>query len=274
MKDDVHRHVQRYGWDQAASHYETCWTNPLRSAFDALLNQANLSSGQTVLDVACGTGLVTFPAANAVSPGGEVVAIDLSGGMIDRARATAKARDIRNVTFSRMDAEALDLPAGAFDVALCSLGLMYVAHPARAIRELHRVLAPEGRAVASVWGRRTNCGWADVFPIVDRRVETDVCPRFFHLGGENVLETAFRSAGFSSVSTKRIRTRLLFPSMKTACDAVFEGGPVALAWDRFDSSTREAARSEYQESISPYQNGDGVAIPGEFVITSGRKPAS
>lgn len=272
MKADFQRRVQRYGWDNAAVYYDAAWQQPLAPAQDRLLDSAALEPGERVLDVACGTGLVTFPAAEAVEPGGAVVATDLSDGMIERARQIADARGTHNVTFARMDAEALALPDGAFDVVLCALGLMYVPDPTRALREMHRVLAPGGRAVAAVWGARRNCGWADVFPIVNRRVQSDVCPLFFRLGTGAALEATFREAGFASITSDRFRTALPFESDEDACEAVFEGGPVALAWRRFDDEKREAARAEYLDAVAPHRNGDGYAIPGEFVVTSGVKP--
>jgi len=271
MKDDFQRRVQRYGWDRAAGDYDSGWQRPLKPAQDELLARAALQPGHNVLDVACGTGLVTFPAADAVAPGGRVVATDLSAGMIGRARTVAQERGPRNVSFARMNAEALDLPDGTFDVALCSLGLMYVPDPERALREMHRVLAPGGRAVAVVWGARTKCGWAEVFPIVDRRVQSDVCPLFFRLGAGGALDAAFRAAGFASPTSDRFRVVLPFDSGADACKAVFEGGPAALAWRTFDDEQREAARAEYLDAIASYRTGRGYAVPGEFVVTRGSK---
>jgi len=271
MNVDLQRRVQRYGWDRAAGHYDASWDRPLEPAQHILLDRASLCPGERVVDVACGTGLVTLSAADAVAPGGEVVATDLSSGMIERARTRANDRGIRNVEFERRDAAALGQPDGSFDAGLCSLGLMYVPDPKRALAEMHRVLAPGGRAVASVWGARQNCGWAAVFPIVDRRVESDVCPLFFRLGTDTALESAFRDSGFPRVATHRVRTRLPFASAEKACEAVFEGGPVAMAWRTFDEETRQNARAEYLDAIAPYRTGNGYAIPGEFVIAWGWK---
>jgi len=272
MKNQLQRRVQRYGWDHAAEFYQRCWKRPLQPAQETLLDAAELSPGQRVLDVACGSGMVTFPAATAVDPGGRVVGTDLSGGMIAQARMHADEREIRNVSFKRMDAEALSLPRECVDVALCALGLMYVPDPVQALREMHRVLVPGGHAVAAVWGARKNCGWADVFPIVDRRVESDVCPLFFQLGTGNALQSAFRSAGFRAVTATRFRTGLPFSSREEACGAVFEGGPVALAWRSFDDDTRSAARADYLDAIAEYRTQDGYVIPGEFVVVGGETP--
>ena len=101
------------------------------------------------------------------------------------------------VRFERRDAEALGTDEARFDAALCALGLMYVPDPVNALEEMFRTLKPGGRAVAAVWGERKRCGWADIFPVVDARVSSEVCPMFFQLGTRNVLEITFEKAGFT-----------------------------------------------------------------------------
>lgn len=271
MKPELQRRVQRYGWDKAAGYYEPYWQRQLRPAQDRLLELIALRPGERVLDVACGTGLVTFPAAAAVTPSGETVGIDISGEMVETARRAAKAAGVRNATFERMDAENPELLGGSFDVALCSLGLMYVPDPLRALREMRRVLVPGGRAAVLVWGKRDRCGWAEIFPIIDRRIKSEVCPLFFRLGTKDTLEQAFRAAGFAGVTSERFSSVLRYDSAEEACRAAFEGGAVALAYHRFDEDTRKEVHAAYLASIEPYQNGRGYAVPGEFVIASGHR---
>lgn len=273
MTPDLQRRVQRYGWDRAAVHYERHWKRQLAPAQDQLLTWAALQPGERVLDVACGTGLVTFPAAAAVGAGGEVVATDLSDQMIDHVRRTAARQHLSHVTASQMDAEALQLSDASFDAVLCALGLMYVPDPLRALQEMHRVLVPGGRTVAAVWGARQRCGWAGIFPVVDARVKTEVCPLFFQLGtGDTLLET-FREAGFTAVELTRLSTTLHYESGEAAYGAAFAGGPVAMAYSRFDGPTRDEAHADYLATIEPYRNDQGYAIPGEFVVVRGYKPA-
>lgn len=265
----LQRRVQRYGWNKAAAHYEGFWSTQLRPAQDLMLALAALTPGERVLDIACGTGLVTFRAADAVGPHGFVAASDISEDMVEAVAATAAARGISG-DFRRMDAETLDHPDGAFDAVLCGLGLMYVAEPPNALREMRRVLRPGGRAAAVVWGARKNCGWAEIFPIVERRTASDVCPMFFALGTGSTMAESFRSAGFSDVREQRISVPIVFPNADAAVGAAFVGGPVALAHSRFDDATRDSAYAEYLASIDAHRQGDAYHVPGEFVAVVGR----
>lgn len=271
MDARLQRRVQRYGWDKAAAHYERTWQAQLEPVQTALLDMAELSAGESVLDVACGTGLVSLRAARCVAPQGRVLGTDISEQMIAAAQVQAKARAVVNCRFRRMDAEQLAIETGTLDVALCALGLMYAPDPERVVAEMHRVLRPRGRAVCAVWGDRRNCGWAEIFPIVDARVQSEVCPLFFRIGTGDSLERAYATAGFVDIRARRFSSTLDYASANEACEAAFIGGPVALACSRFTDGVRADAYAEYLASIQNYRCGDGFAVPGEFVVVAGMK---
>jgi len=272
MDPKLQRRVQRYGWDKAAPSYERFWQAQLAPAQRRLLELAAIQPGESVLDVACGTGLVTFPAAERVGPSGLVLATDISDAMVTRIREESARRGHAHVRAARMDAERLYVPEASMDVVLCALGLMYVPDPVRACAEMGRVLAPGGRAVVAVWGARHRCGWADIFPIVDARVQSEVCPMFFQLGTGDQLADTMRQAGLIDVICERIASTLHYDSPEEACGAAFAGGPVALAYSKFDGPTREAAHAEYLESIAAWRSGDAYDVPGEFVVGYARRP--
>lgn len=274
MTPDLHRRVQRYGWDRAVDYYEGSWRDQLEPAQRRLLEMADLRPGDRVLDIAAGTGLVTFPAAQAVGPDGSVLATDISERMVAYIADRAERSGISQVRAARMDAENLDVPDDSVDVALCGLGMMYFPDPLGSLRESMRVLAPGGRAVSAVWGRRERCGWAGIFPVVDARVNTDVCPLFFDLGTGDTLERMFAAAGFESVESRRIDTTLHYEGPAEAIRAAFAGGPVAMAYSRFDETTRRDAERAYLTTIDEFRVGDRYEIPGEFVVASGQKPTT
>jgi len=273
MHAGFQRRVQRYGWDLAAADYEPLWQAQLAGAQQKLLACAAAQPGENVLDVACGTGLVTFPLAGEVGASGRVVGVDLSGQMVEEARARAMRGAVANVGFARMDAENLELPDGSFDLAVCALGLMYLPDPGRALREMRRVLRPGGRMAAAVWGERSRCGWAELFPIVDAEVRSEVCPMFFSLGGGESLPYLCQQEKFTDIEHHRIDATLAFANATEACNAAFIGGPVALAWSRFDDSVKARVCARYLESIAPWRQGLGYRLPGEFVVISAKVPA-
>ena len=268
MDARLQRRVQRYGWDRAAASYESLWQAQLACAQAELLTLAALRRGEQVLDVACGTGLVSFDAARAVGPEGHVLGIDLSDLMVEAARGRAQAQGVQNAAFARMDAENLALADCGQDAVLCALGLMYMPEPERAVSEMQRVLRPGGRMVLAVWGERARCGWSALFPIVDAEVASEVCPLFFRLGQGNALARLCADAGFDNVESRRIAVPLDYASADQACEAAFAGGPVAMAWSRFDAPTRARVRAKYVDAITPWQQAQGYQIPGEFVVVA------
>ncbi|MFW2357921.1 class I SAM-dependent methyltransferase, partial [Hydrogenophaga sp.] len=193
--------VQRYGWDRASTRYETLWRDALAPATQGVLRLARLQPGERVLDVACGSGMLTRAALAAVGPQGAAVGCDVSAGMVAVAQATSIG-----CHFLRTDAQAVDavLPPDHFDVVLCGLGLMYMPDSEASLAAMARCLRPGGRLVVSVWGERSACGWSGVFPIVDARVQSEVCPMFFRLGEGHALHTALAGARLQHVHTERI----------------------------------------------------------------------
>jgi ubiquinone/menaquinone biosynthesis C-methylase UbiE len=271
MEPRLQRRVQRYGWDRAAEFYDKSWKRQLKPAQDKLIEMTALSPGENIVETSCGTGLVTFRVAKQVEPDGKVIATDLSDSMIELAKDMAKKQNISNVVFHRMDAEQLDLENDQFDAAICSLGLMYFPYPVVALKEMHRVLKPGGRAAIAIWGERKNCGWADIFPIVDKRVASDVCPMFFQQGTGNTLKHSLESAGFQDIVLDRFKVKLAYPSPKNAVMAAFAGGPVALAYQKFDDTVKSEAHQDYLNSIADFHMNGGYEIPGEFVVGRGIK---
>jgi len=272
MDDRQHLMVQRRGWDRASNCYARYWQRQLLPVQRLLLGTAELAPGDRVLDVACGSGEMTMAVAAAVAPGGRVVATDLSPKMVSATEVRATTAGAHHVEVTCCDAQHLTVD-GPFDVALCSLGLMYVPHPAVAAAELRRVVRPGGRVVLSVWGDRRRCGWASVFGIVDARVTSDVCPHFFALGAPGILTAVLRDAGFVGAAEARLAVSLDYRDGDEALGAAFLGGPVALAYGRFDTDTRAQVADEYLASIDDFRtDGGGYAVPGEFVVASARRP--
>jgi ubiquinone/menaquinone biosynthesis C-methylase UbiE len=270
VKASLQRRIQRYGWDKAVGDYSRYWVPLLEWCSERCVELIDAKPGQHILDVATGPGTAALKEAQLVGPAGRVVASDISEEMATEAMRRARERGLENVESRRAAAEELPFPDGSFDALTCVLGLMY-AEPQPAISELYRVLRSGGTAAACIWGRRDRCGWSPIFPIVDARVSSEVCPMFFLLGGEGALSYAFREAGFEILGEERVETTLEFENAEHAWGAVLPGGPAALAYDRFTPEVKAEVRAEYIASIEQYRKGDRYLLPGEFVFLSARK---
>ena len=116
-----------------------------------LLDVAALQPGERVLDVACGTGVITRLAAERVGSTGSVTGIDLAADMIEVATATP-APASPPIEWRVGDATLLPFGDEQFDVVLCQMGLMFMEDPSKATAEMRRVLAPGGRVVVNTPG--------------------------------------------------------------------------------------------------------------------------
>jgi len=95
---------------------------------------------------------------------------------------------------------------------------------------------------------------------------------FFQLGTGDRLARAMAAAGFAEVRAERLSVALAYESGDDAIGAAFAGGPVALAYSRFDAETRASAHADYLASIASSRRGDAYDVPGEFVIARGVRP--
>lgn len=267
MEAKLQLRVQRYGWDAASELYEDGWRAPLAPAQQTLLRVAAIKPGERVIEAACGSGLVTRVLAEAVGPSGHVLATDLSQSMVDL--TALHCAGYGWVETARRSADELN-EEGGFDAAVCALGLMYVPDPGKAAASMARAVQPGGRVVATVWGERRNCGWAEIFPIVDARVISEVCPLFFASGAAGSLKRDFEQAGLHGIEEHRQREVLEFPDERSLLSAMLLGGPVALAVKRFTPETMKEVEAEFLDSVRDHRAADGsYRIPGEFVTVAG-----
>ena len=146
---------QRDIWNRISWRYLQEIDPKFQPVTDEVIRRARLKAGEEVLDLGCGTGATTLPAARAVLPGGQVTAIDISAQMLLITRMRLGA--FGNVSFEVGRAAGIPLENGSQDVVLSSLVLMFTITKKGAAREIARVLRPGGRLVASVWDVPERC---------------------------------------------------------------------------------------------------------------------
>jgi ubiquinone/menaquinone biosynthesis C-methylase UbiE len=132
----------RQVFGSAAERYAASSVHAGGPDLDAMLAAAELSGGEQILDLGCGTGHTALAFA---ARGAEVEALDLTAEMLAQGRRLARERGLSNVRFREGDAARLPFADGAFDVVTSRLSAHHYARPEAAIREAARVLRPGGR---------------------------------------------------------------------------------------------------------------------------------
>jgi ubiquinone/menaquinone biosynthesis C-methylase UbiE len=133
-----------------------------------------LATGNSVLDVCCGTGASAIPAAERVGAAGFVLGLDLAERPLALARTKAGERGLRNVEFRVGDLLELDFAADRFDAVVCVFGIFFVPDMAAAVRALWRAVRPGGTLAITTWGPRFFEPGSGVFWDAIRRVRPDL----------------------------------------------------------------------------------------------------
>jgi O-methyltransferase/aklanonic acid methyltransferase len=219
-----------------------------------LVALAGIEPGQRVLDVATGRGAVLFPAAERVGAAGEVVGIDLAGGMVQATNEEAARRGLA-ARARVMDAERLDFPDGAFDRVLCGFGIMFFPHLDRTLDEFRRVLKPGGRLGVSTWR-------------VDQCHDLSAVLRELGLGGEpepgwitepDALVRPLEQAGFSDLRVVADSKTFCYVDLEQYWQTVRGTGTRRLL-DALDAVQTERVRAALAERLRAQQLPDGIHV--------------
>ena len=179
-----------------------------------LVGRAQPEAGESVLDIACGTGVVARLAARRMTRG-RVTGLDLNKGML----AVARGLPTEGVAVEWIEGSALDLPfpAGQFDLILCQLGLQFFPDQNRALVEMRRVLSPSGRVALSVYSQIERTPGTHAFALALDRVLGPDASRVKR--GEHSFDTPDQlrhlmvDAGFAGTTVHTVVQNLSFLSV-------------------------------------------------------------
>ena len=175
---------------------------------------AGICPGHRVLDVACGTGVLTRASASRAGSGGAVSGLDLDPAMLAVAARLSPA-----LRWHRGSADALPFADKSFDAVVSQFGLMFVPDPVAALREMFRVLVPGGRLAVAVWASLADTpAYAVEVDLVERLAGTaaaDVLRAPFALGETKRLAELCHAAGLTGARVGLRHGRGRFPSIRS-----------------------------------------------------------
>jgi ubiquinone/menaquinone biosynthesis C-methylase UbiE len=247
--------------DTAAEFYEKNFVPAIFADWaTVLVDAASVDSGQNVLDVACGTGIVARTAATRVGQTGHVAGIDQSPSMIAMARRVRPDLDWR-----KGDAASMPFPDEGFDVVLSQAALMFFPDRVAALREMGRVLRRGGTIAVQVWG--SSPGYHLTSQILEKVAGKEVAEIFrapFLLSDPGEVKSLFVEAGLPSPKVETHQGSARFPSIEAFARTEIDGWVLA---GRVDL---ESMLSAAREALAPFCDAVGVLrIPMEghiFVV--------
>ncbi len=269
-------------WRETAK-YWTKYSATIRTMFapltEALIEQAGIHAGQSVLDVAGGAGEPSLTIAEFVGPTGSVTCTDAVAAMVEAAQTEAGRRGVENIQFQVCSADSLPFPDNSFDAVVSRLGVMFFPDSLAAMREMLRVAKPGGSLACAVWHK------SDVNPfcylvsrIMDQHVKqpaTDPdAPNAFRFAEPGKLANVMTRAGLVDVSEQVIRFDIAAPlsplefwTMRSQTSDTLRHKLAKLPADEQAEVTREV-----EQAVSEFFPGNQMKFPAQMIIVSGKKP--
>jgi len=262
----AYRERSRATWNRMAGGWEERreWMSRLTGVVNEwIADRADAQPGQTVLELACGTGDLGLMVAERVGDEGRVISTDFAADMVDVARRQAEARGATNVEQRVLDAERMDLEDDSVDAVVCRWGYMLMADPAAALAETRRVLRDGGRLAFAVWTTPDRNPWAAIpgMTLVQRGhlpPPEPGAPGIFALGDEARVRELVTGAGFADPELEEIEFRFQYADDDDVWDAIVRlAGPLAEVIVELDEEEQRATRDAILDNVAQFRQDDG-----------------
>ncbi len=263
------------------------WTkhsNTIRTMFaplsDALIRDAGIGEGQTVLDVAGGAGEPSLTIAERVGPAGAVTCTDAVAEMLVAAESEARRRGLTNVTFRQCLANLLPFEANSFDAVVSRLGVMFFPDPLTALREMLRVAKPDGSLALAVWDKdELNPFTHTVTKVISRYLDSPPAdpdaPNAFRFAEPGKLAGIFKLAGADDVHERAFRFQLEAPISPSEYWELRSETSDMLREKLAKLSAKQVqqVKQDVLEAVGEFFPNSQMSLPAQMIIVAGKKLA-
>jgi ubiquinone/menaquinone biosynthesis C-methylase UbiE len=277
MDKEAFRRASNAVWDAMASGWDerhTYFEETARPVTEVMLERLAPKAGETILDLAAGTGVVGFAAASHVGSEGRVIVSDFAEAMVEVARRHADELGLANVQCRTLDAEQLDLPDDLADGAVCRWGYMLMADPGAAFGETRRVLKPGGRLACAVFAGPDENPWASLpMAVLQERRAVPApqpgAPGILALADRDRLRSLLTDAGFTDVHLEDVAFAWPFTGLDDYWKFLTHAaGAIATILAELDDDGREQVRAEIGARLRRYETDGGIRLPAVSVVAS------
>jgi ubiquinone/menaquinone biosynthesis C-methylase UbiE len=239
---------------------------------------APCNAGETILDLACGTGAVTRVAAQRVGITGKVVALDVNGAMLTMARTSiSNTKDLSTgrLEWHEGDARTMPFPDKSFDVIYCAFGLQLFSDRTASLREMHRVLKARGRMALSVWGHiERSPGFHVLAGALERHISPDASAKVrgaFALHDAAQLRMTVNEIGFQDIVVQTQVKNARFRSVEHFVQTCMSASRLNAHLSGVDHAARGRFVNEIRKILLRHTTAEGFAFPMEAHIVRAKK---
>ncbi|MDQ2976333.1 MAG: methyltransferase domain-containing protein [Acidobacteriota bacterium] len=245
----------------------------------ALIEDAHIGAGQSVLDIGGGSGEPSLTIAPIVGEPGSVTYTDPAAGMVKAARNEADRRGLGNIHFHQCPAGQLPFPDNSFDVAVSRLAVMFFPDVPAGLSEILRVVKPDGYVSFLVWAPpEVNPFFSIITEVMDRFVPADAededAPGAFRFARPGKLAKLLHEAGATSITERTFPFAIAAPitvdrfwELRTEMSDTFRNKLAKLVPDQV-----AAIRYTVQKTVASYFKAGGMSFPAEVLIVTAKKP--
>lgn len=248
-----------------------------RAATEAIVAEAQIEPGLTCLDVASGTGEPAISIATLMGNRGRVVATDISTQPLKIAAERAQQRGLTNIEFQPADVHALQFPDRSFDRVTSRLGIMFFADPARAFREIYRVLRPGGRASFLAWGPFFQPYFTTTIGTLMKELGVAELPAsgaaMFKFSDPAELARQLEQAGFVQAEARLETLPWTWPGPPNDVWGYFQDvtAPFKPLMQSVPEEQRDKVEQAVCEAMKPYYDGEEIKFTALMVLASAIK---
>jgi ubiquinone/menaquinone biosynthesis C-methylase UbiE len=237
-----------------------------------LVARLDVPENATVLEMACGTGIVTRRLRDKLASSTKLVATDLNQAMLDHAKQKFRAKE--NVEWKTADATELPFENASFDAVVCQFGLMFFPDKPRAAGEVHRVLKPGGNFLFNVWDAIEHNEMPNLTHKIVSSYFDDNPPDFYDIPfsyyDRDTLKSLLTSAGFNEVNVSVVPLLEVAASAEGMAHGFIHGNPLINAINERNAALAPEIEAEVAKAIAA-QFGDAPRARMQAVVCSGRK---
>ena len=269
-------------WHESAQYWER-HAQTIRTMFApvtrALIEDAGISEGDKVLDIAGGPGEPSLTIAEVVGPVGSVTCTDAVAEMVAAAQSEALRRGLKNISFEQCLADSLPFEDDSFDAAVCRMGVMFFPDPLLGLREMLRVIKSDASLSFAVWSDSNLNPYAYIVTdVISRHIPTPPAdpdaPSAFRYAAPGKLAQILTDAGATRVHERLLKFHIEAPISRDEFWEMRSGtsGTLREKLDAMPGDMRLEIANEVREAIAEFFPNERMSFPAQMLIVTGDKP--